>query len=121
MSDDDLLVHVLNGLPKEYEVQQSKMEDRLGSTSNPLTIEDLRNELNLKFMRMQKSEKDENGDEADKALSTMGKKSKTKCRHCGKFGHKSTSCWEVVGKPGADKQGTATNEAGKIKFTGTCY
>ena len=41
MSDDDLLVHVLNGLPKEYEVQQSKMEDRLGSTSHPLTIEDL--------------------------------------------------------------------------------
>jgi len=60
MSDEDLLVNVLNGLPKEYEVQQSKMEDRLGSTSNPLTTQDLCNELNLKFMRIQKSEKDQN-------------------------------------------------------------
>jgi len=67
MSDEDLLVDVLNGLPKEYEVPQSKMEDMLGSTSNPLTIQDLCNELNLKFMRIQKSEKDQNGDEADKA------------------------------------------------------
>jgi len=121
MSDEDLLVHVLNGLPKEYEVQQSKMEDRLGSTSNPLTIQDLRDELNLKFMRMKKSEQDQNGEEADKALSTMGKKSKTKCRHCGKFGHKSTSCWDVVGKPEnketTDRTGTKTG----TKFNGNCF
>jgi len=50
------------------------MEDRLGSTSNPLTIQDLQDELNLKFMRMKKSKKDQNGDEADKALGTMRKK-----------------------------------------------
>jgi len=73
MLDEDLLVHVLNGLPKKYEVQQSKMEDRLESTSNPLTLQDLHNGTNLKFMRMQKSEKDQNGDEADEALSTIGK------------------------------------------------
>jgi len=99
MTDEDLLMHVLNNLPKEYEIQQSKLEDRLSSTSNPLTIEDVRNELNLKYMRMKKSQTDSTGDEAEKALTTVSKRNKTKCRHCGKFGHKSTSCWDVVGKP----------------------
>ncbi len=52
ISDEDFMIHVLNNLPSKYEVQVSKLEDRLGSTTNPLTIEDLRDELNLKFARM---------------------------------------------------------------------
>jgi len=121
MTDEDLLMHVLNGLSKEYEIQQLKMEDRLGSTSNPLTIEDVRNELNLKFMRMKKSQTDSTGEEAEKALTTMGKKNKSKCRYCGQFGHKSTACWDVVGKPEnketTDRTGTNTG----IKFDGYCF
>ena len=46
MLEDELLEHVLNNLPKEYEVVVSKLEDRLGNSVNGLTIEDVRNELN---------------------------------------------------------------------------
>eukprot|EP00980_Cylindrotheca_fusiformis_P027698 scaffold22306_cov73-Cylindrotheca_fusiformis.AAC.1 len=38
MTDDELLEHALNSLPKEYE---------LGDKTEPLTIEDLREALNL--------------------------------------------------------------------------
>jgi len=41
VSDEDFCIHVLNNLPSEYEVQVSKLEDQLGSVSNPLKIEDL--------------------------------------------------------------------------------
>jgi len=49
ISDNNFYVHILNNLPPEYEVQVSKLEERFGSTTNPLTIQDLRNELNLKY------------------------------------------------------------------------
>jgi hypothetical protein len=48
----DFMVHVLNNLPKEYEVSQAKLEDRLNDDIDPLTIEEIRTELNLKFQRM---------------------------------------------------------------------
>eukprot|EP00980_Cylindrotheca_fusiformis_P000536 scaffold132_cov59-Cylindrotheca_fusiformis.AAC.5 len=52
MTDDELLEHALNSLPKEYELIVAKLEDRLGDKDEPLTIEDLREALNLKYQRM---------------------------------------------------------------------
>jgi len=54
ISDEDLLVHILNNLPSNYEVQISKLEDQLGSAMNVLTIKDVRNELNLKYACLKK-------------------------------------------------------------------
>jgi hypothetical protein len=54
MDDDELLEHVLNNLPKEYEIVVSKLEDRLGAANDPLTIEDVRSALNLKYQRITK-------------------------------------------------------------------
>jgi len=113
ISDEDFLIHILNNLPKEYEVQQSKLEDHFDNTSDPLTVEDVRSELNLMFMRMNKSQVSTIEDESDKALAGMGKKVKTKCTQCGKIGHKKEKCWEIVGKP--EKKG------GQSKFTGECF
>jgi len=49
ISDKDLMVHVLNGLPPEYKVQVSKLEEQFGSTTNLLMVQDMHNELNLKY------------------------------------------------------------------------
>ncbi len=89
ISDEDFMIHVLNNLPSEYEVQVSKLEDRLGSATNALMIEDLQNELNLKYARMKKSTQDGGGN--DKALASFGCYKK-KCTNCGKFGHKASKC-----------------------------
>ena len=44
MSDVDFMIHVLNNLPKEYEVSQAKLESKLGDDIDPLTIEEVRTE-----------------------------------------------------------------------------
>ena len=60
-------------------------------------------------MRMNKT-KGNQGEETDKALATYNKKSKARCTNCGKLGHKSTVCWDLVGKP--DKKTTTTTTQG---------
>jgi len=45
MTNEDLIVHVLNNLTDDYKVQLSKLEEKLGSTTSALTIDDVRLEL----------------------------------------------------------------------------
>ncbi len=47
--DKDFIIHILNRLPAKYKVQVSKLEEQFGSTTNPLSIQDMQNKLNLKF------------------------------------------------------------------------
>jgi len=46
--DEDFIIHILNGLPAKYKVQVSKFKEWF-STTNPLSIQDMQNEPNLKF------------------------------------------------------------------------
>ena len=52
MTDEDLLEQALNGLPSEYANVVTKLEDQIGDPTKPLTISKLRDELNLKFERL---------------------------------------------------------------------
>ena len=93
-SDEELLEHALNNLPKEYEHVVAKLEDRLGDEKNPLTIEDLRDELNLKYERMGfrsgKGGKNSGNEGEDAAFFAGGYKGK--CNACGEWGHKAKFC-----------------------------
>jgi len=44
MTDEDVIVHILNNLTDNYKVQLSKLEEKLGSTMTMLTIDDVRAE-----------------------------------------------------------------------------
>jgi len=116
MDDDELLEHVLNNLPKEYEIVVSKLEDRLGSTTDPLTIEDVRSALNLKYQRLSKgksgSSNNSKDDEHETALFAGGFKGK--CNNCGEWGHKGYQC----PKKGSNENG---NNSGGNKFSGKCH
>jgi hypothetical protein len=92
MTDDQFILHVMNNLTKDYEMQILKMEDKIGDESNTLTIEDLRDELNLCFERLNtKDDSDNEEDEEEKALFGGGQ-FKGCCNNCGKYGHKSADC-----------------------------
>jgi gag-polypeptide of LTR copia-type len=52
MTEDELLEHVFANLPKDYEVVANPLEKRLGSSSDPVTIEEIRHDLNLKYQKM---------------------------------------------------------------------
>jgi hypothetical protein len=120
MSDIDLVIHVLNNLPLIYEIEVSKLEDRVGISSNPLTVESMRDTLNLKYEKLYGSN-DESSDTSDdeskegtheKALFSAGQFKGT-CQGCGKYGHKHADC---------KNKGINLNHAKKDykKFTGDC-
>eukprot|EP00980_Cylindrotheca_fusiformis_P015768 scaffold4574_cov47-Cylindrotheca_fusiformis.AAC.1 len=93
MTDDELLEHALNSLPKEYELIVAKLEDRLGDKNEPLTIEDLREALNLKYQRMgfgNGGRRQNNAGEGEAAFFAGGFKGK--CNSCGGWGHKAKDC-----------------------------
>jgi len=47
MTNEDLIVHILNNLTEDYEVQLSKLEEKLGSTTTVLMIDTVQSELQL--------------------------------------------------------------------------
>ena len=94
ISEEDLMEHVLNNLPKDYEISVSKLEDRLGDPNSPLTIEQIQQELNLRYERLYGSKKSskyrDDTDNEETALFAGGFKGQ--CNNCGKRGHKAINC-----------------------------
>jgi hypothetical protein len=87
IKDDQFLVHILNNLSPEYERQVLFVEKQIKNPQDPLTVETLCEELDLKFERLHS--KDD-----DKTESTDGEKAlpmvqfKGRCNSCGKYGTK---------------------------------
>lgn len=57
-SDDQFLMHVLKNLNKEYENQVNLIERSIGAVASPLTIEEMRDELCLRYERLTKNTQD---------------------------------------------------------------
>ena len=93
MTDVDFMIHILNNLPSVYEVSQAKLEDRLNDEIDPLTIEEIRTELNLKYQRMH-LKKVVDDDSEDEETALFGGGFKGTCTGCGKQGHKRGDCPE---------------------------
>ena len=88
ITDEDLIIHILNNLPEEYENMVEAMEIELEDRSNPLKLKTVRERLRSKFQRLKKR----NDIEDDKALIVRHQQFKGTCRNCGKYGHKAKDC-----------------------------
>jgi Zinc knuckle len=64
------------------------LEKQVASKDNPLSIEDLKEELNLRFERLSTGQNNNLGKESSLFTSQF----KGKCRNCGKLGHKAAQC-----------------------------
>lgn len=113
IDDADLVMQILEGLPKEYDILITLLHARY--KINGLTIESLREELNMYYDRMRskkpgrfKTSDEEHNDNEESALVTGNFKGHL--RGCGKFGYKKTDCPD-------EKRDEATNK----KFTGKCF
>ena len=42
MTDEDFIIHIINNVTEEYDVEIMPMEEKIGASTNPLTIEELR-------------------------------------------------------------------------------
>ena len=137
MEDRLFLMHILNNLTMEYENTIQMLEKRNSSTAvDPLTLEELRADLNLKYERMEQRG-DTNRNENDAAFYAGGKMFKGKCNKCGKLGHKSFQCKVNMNNNnrnnsgnqnpngsnnnnGSSNNGNTNNNNSTQKFTGIC-
>jgi hypothetical protein len=126
MTDDQFILHVVNNLTDDYMNQVESLKRRIGAPTKPTDIEGGREELNLKFERLKSRNKSNSDDEEEEhAMFAGGNKSRSKCNHCGNFGHKSADCFskgksdKVEGQSGGG--GNSQLTAAKAKFTGNCF
>jgi hypothetical protein len=49
--ENQFMINILNNLTSDYDLQFSLMERRVGDANKPLTVEEVRGELNLRFER----------------------------------------------------------------------
>jgi hypothetical protein len=50
--ENQFMIHILNNITSDYELQLAMMERRFGDIERPLTIEEIRGELILRFERL---------------------------------------------------------------------
>jgi hypothetical protein len=68
------------------------LEKRIGSKENPLPIDELKEELSLRYERLlMKTETAKISDLGEKKALVVPQ-FKGKCRNCGKIGHKAAQC-----------------------------
>jgi hypothetical protein len=84
MTDYPFMIQTLNSLTAEYDLQILLLEKRIGNKGNPFSVEELKEELNLRIERLSSKNNDESGEE--KVLFII--QFKGKCRNCGKIEHK---------------------------------
>jgi hypothetical protein len=94
MTDDQFIAQVLSSLTSDYKLQILLLEKQIGSKDNPLSIEDLNEELNLQYERLSTKQNDNFGKE--NALFTLQFKGKS--LNCGKLGHMAGQCKSKQGK-----------------------
>lgn len=95
IDDKDLIMQVLEGPPKEYDMIVTILNARY--KINELTIDKLQEELNMYYERRRskkgsklKSNELDDGKHEETALVTGSFKGR--CQGCGKFGHKKSDC-----------------------------
>ena len=119
ISEDDMLIHILNNLPNDYINIVELLERKIGVDSDSLTLIDLRDELTTKYQRILKArkvkEEDLNEDNEDDTALLAGK-FKGRCRKCGKFGHKAAQCKSTTSNSNLQNTNNGNN-----RFNDKCY
>jgi hypothetical protein len=87
MTDDQFMVQVLNSLTNDYELQMLLLEKQIGSKENPLTIDELKKELSLRYERLVMKTETAKINNLGEEKALVVTQFKVKCRNCGKIGH----------------------------------
>ena len=89
ITEVDLLIHILSNLPSEYDNLVENMECRIGSSTNEVTMNELKERLRARYSRLNKSDGDKNEVTSENVMFT--KAFKGRCNKCGAYGHKAAN------------------------------
>jgi gag-polypeptide of LTR copia-type/Zinc knuckle len=103
--DKAFMIHVLSNLGEDYELVQYHLDHRMADKKNPLTIDELREELNSRYERIRhKYSQNAQGNSSGNNISRNREGGERACRKCGVIGHKAADCWSS-GNKSSGKQG----------------
>ena len=106
-------------LPKCYDAVVGPLEKQIGHVTDPLDLEELREDLNLKYLKLNPKSIEEDTDERE-LIGLFAGGFKGKCHKCGKYGHKARDCREGSGGGRGNGAGGGSNFK-KFKENRTCY
>ena len=108
--DDEILEHICGNLPSVYEVVIHPLEKKIGAKSDPLTLKELREELKLKYQKLNGGKYGGTSGDNEGEIGLFAGGFKGKCHNCGKHGHKFKNCKEVKDNQSGNKSdGNNTN------------
>jgi hypothetical protein len=87
ISENQFMIYILNNVTLYYELQLVMMESRVGDAEKPLTIEDIRGELSLRYERLNKKSKRSREVKVLKETAFLSAQLKGKSHNCGQVGH----------------------------------
>jgi len=108
ITEEDLMEHILGNLPSVYDIEVHTLRKRLDDLHDPLTLEELREELCLKFEMMNRRGKLGLAQSPNEEHALFAGGFKGKCNNCGKIGHKARDCRD---KNNGNKQHGGNNNA----------
>jgi hypothetical protein len=92
ITENQFMIHILNNLTSDYDLQLALMERRVGDADKPLTVEEVRRELNLIFVRLNMKTSRKEEVEVFSEQDLFSGQFKGKCRNYDQVGHKSIQC-----------------------------
>jgi hypothetical protein len=71
ISENQFILHILNNITANHNLQLSMMEKRINDKINPLKVDEIRDDLNLRFERLNEK-KDDNDNEDSQDVAFFG-------------------------------------------------
>jgi gag-polypeptide of LTR copia-type/Zinc knuckle len=119
ISDNQFMIHMLNNLTSDYELQLALLEKRVGDSEKPLTVEEIKAELSLRFERLNMNANGNKEGEVLEEHALFAGQFKGKCRNCGQMGHKAFQCKrKQVSNAGTNGNATGANYCVYCRKTG---
>jgi hypothetical protein len=71
MPDNQFILHILNNMTADYDLHPTMMGKRLNDKSNLLTVDEIRDDLILRFERLNGKLNEEGEDESNQAIALL--------------------------------------------------
>jgi hypothetical protein len=70
--DDQFILHILNNMTDDFDLQLAMMEKRVTDKSNPLTIDEIRDDLDLRFKILNEKQSKESENDNNQEVAFLG-------------------------------------------------